>query len=84
MTPELIGILAVGIALAGLVMRLSARTDQRIGALDKRLTEGLQGLRAEIAELRTQISELRERMARLEGLLDGLREAISSKASPAA
>ena len=34
-------------------------------------------LRANMKELRAEIGELRERMAHLEGLLEGLREAIT-------
>ena len=37
------------------------------------------GLRGEIAALGTEVGKLRERMARMEGLLEGLREAVSSK-----
>ncbi|MCY4030093.1 MAG: hypothetical protein OXH75_27760 [Acidobacteria bacterium] len=35
--------------------------------------------RADNAQLRDQIGQLRERMAHLEGLLEGLREAITGK-----
>ncbi len=38
------------------------------------------GLRQGINELRGEIGELRERMAHLEGLLEGLREAITGQA----
>ena len=37
-------------------------------------------LDGKISGLESQISELRERMAHLEGLLEGLREAISGRA----
>ena len=37
------------------------------------------GLRVEIAEVRAEVAQLRERMAHLEGLLEGLREAISGR-----
>ena len=40
---------------------------------------GQRALRGEIAELHDQIGGLRERMAHLEGLLEGLREAISGR-----
>ena len=33
----------------------------------------------DVKDLRTEIGNLRERMARLEGLLEGLREAISGR-----
>ena len=36
----------------------------------------------EVAELREGQAELRERMAKLEGLLDGLREAVTWRAGP--
>ena len=62
--------------------RLEARLDERIIGLERRI-EGLehqiQGLRDEVAELRTEVVQLRERMAHLDGLLQGLREAISAR-----
>ena len=48
------------------------------------LRQDMGELRREIAELCGEIAELRERMARLEGLLDGLREAVAARARPAA
>ena len=36
-------------------------------------------IRGEIREIRSEIGQLRERMAKLEGLLEGLREAISGR-----
>ena len=36
-------------------------------------------LRGEMNEMRGEISRLRERMAKLEGLLEGLREAITGR-----
>ena len=41
----------------------------------------VRGLRGEIAEIRSGVAQLRERMAHLEGLLDGLREAITVRAA---
>lgn len=62
MSGEMITILAVGVALAGLILT------------------SFRGLRDEIAEVRNEIVALRERMAHLEGLLEGLREAIGIRA----
>ena len=62
MTPELIAIVTVGVALAGVILT-SAR-----------------GVRQDINELRGEIGTLRERMAHLEGLMEGLREAITLRA----
>ena len=88
MTGEIIAIVAVGIALAGVILastrgvrqdmagvrqdmtRLESRLDGRIAALESRLD-------GKIAALSAQLGELRERMAHLEGLMDGLREAIT-------
>ena len=58
-----------------------------------RLRAGIADLRTELkgdiatlsegqAELREGLAELRERMARLEGLLDGLREAVTWRSGP--
>ena len=69
MSPELIAILAVGVALAGLVLRLGVHMDR---------------LEDRIAALERGQAELRERMAKLEGLLEGLREAISGRRVEAA
>ena len=62
MTPEMIAIVTVGVALAGVILT-SAR-----------------GVRQDINELRGELGTLRERMAHLEGLLEGLREAIVGRA----
>ncbi len=59
MTPEIYTIVAVGVALAGLI---------------------LNGQRS-VAELRKDISALGERVARLEGFMEGIRDAIVGKAA---
>ena len=61
MSPELIAVLAVGVALAGMLLA------------------GQRSTRAEITELRRDVGDLRERMARLEGLLEGLRDAVAGR-----
>ena len=70
MSGEIIAILGVGIALAGLILN-----GQR------GLRGEIAGLRGEIAAVRAEVAQLRERMAHLEGLLEGLREAISGRVS---
>ena len=74
MSGEIIAILAVGVALAGLIL-----TSIRGLRLD--MQTQITGLRGEIAELRAEVAQLRERMAHLEGLLEGLREAITGRAA---
>lgn len=74
MTPELIAILGMGVTILGStwMMNRSLRSD----------------LKSEISEIRValdatnvRISALSERMAHLEGLLEGLREAITSRSA---
>ena len=114
MTAELIAILAVGVSLAALMVRLFRQIDQRLDRLDDRLTVGEQrtadrftanettradrfsalestmgerfsALENTMAErfsaVDRSIAQLRERMAHLEGLLEGLREAIGRAAA---
>ena len=72
MSGELIAIVAVGAALAGLILTSSRGLRQDMARLESRLD-------GEIGGLESQIGELRERMAHLEGLLEGLREAITGR-----
>ena len=67
MSGEMIAIVAVGVALAGVILTSLRGTEARLGA--------------QIKDLRGEVGELRERMAKLEGLLEGLREAITVRAS---
>ena len=66
MSPEIIAVASVGIALAGLIL-----TSQRT------IRAELVAQRQDFAAFREDLAALRERMAHLEGLLEGLREAIT-------
>ena len=63
----MIAILAMGVALAGVILTSLRGTEARLDA--------------QIKDLRGEVGELRERMAHLEGLLEGLREAITVRAA---
>ena len=76
MSGELIAIVAVGAALAGLILTSSRGLRQDMRQDMARLESRLDG---KIGGLESQIGELRERMAHLEGLLEGLREAITGR-----
>ena len=65
MSGEMIAIVAVGVALAGVILTSLKGTETRLGA--------------QIKDLRGEVGELRERMAHLEGLLEGLRAAITGR-----
>ena len=62
----------IGAALAGLIL-----TSNR--GLRRDIRQDMAQLRQDIKDLRGEVGELRERMAHLEGLLEGLREAISGR-----
>ena len=76
MTGEFFGIIgsvaAVGIGLAVLIVRTTARPGRRIGRVEDTLGRRIDGVEKGQAEIR-------ERMAKLEDLLEGLREAITGR-----
>ena len=64
----LIGPAAVGAALAALIVRLIRGIEKQIDTL-----------RDDVRELRQEQAGLRDRVSRIEGLLEGLREAIAGR-----
>ena len=78
MSGEMIAILAVGVALVGVILTSLKGTETRLREAMAKLESRLDG---KIGALESQIGELRERMAHLEGLLEGLREAITGRAA---
>ena len=92
----LVAVVAIGAALAGVILtsirglrqdmredigKLESRLDERISGLESRLDERISGLEKRFDAMEHQFGELRERMAHLEGLLEGLREAITGRAA---
>lgn len=71
MSPELIGILAVGIALAGLVLTVGGMAVATLKAMRGELRGELRELGARVGTLAIRLGALEQRMARLEGLLEG-------------
>ena len=67
MTPELIAILGVGIALAGLILK----AQQSLGARMDRLEARMDGLEAEMREVRDRLSRLEGKMDFLEAYIVG-------------
>ena len=68
----LIGTVAVGVALAALIVRLIRGIEKQIDTL-----------RDDVRELRQEQAGLRDRVSRIEGLLEGLREAITGRPAAA-
>ena len=96
MSGEILAILAVGAALAGLILTSSRglrqdmaqlRRDMRedIGKLESRLDERIDRLEArlrdDIKQLGDRVGRMEHSQAKLEGLLEGLREAITGRVS---
>ena len=65
MTPELIAILAVGVALAGLMLR----GHHGLGARMDRLKVRMDGIEAELKEIRDRLSRLEGKVDFLEGYI---------------
>ena len=93
----LIPVIAVGVALAGLILtssrglrqdmtQVEARLRQDMTQMDARLQQEMGRLREDMTRLDERVARLEERIARLEhgqarleGLLEGLREAITGR-----
>ena len=78
---ELIAIVTVGVTLAGLILTSNRGVRQDMAQMESRLDKRISGLESRFDAMEKQFGELRERMARLEGLLEGLREAITGRVS---
>lgn len=68
----LVSTATVGVALAALMVRL-------IRGLARNLEKQIDTLRDDVRELRQEQAGLRDRVSRIEGLLEGLREAIAGR-----
>ena len=89
MSPELIAILAVGVVVAGLILNGQTQTNRRLDTLEQRMEGRIDALEQRISAFELQVNQrfdrlearlaaLEQRVARLEGVLDGLREALFS------
>ena len=74
MSGEMIAIVAVGVALAGVILTSLKGTETR-------LREDISQLRGDMKQLSERVARVEHSQAKLEGLLEGLREAISGRAA---
>ena len=88
MAPLINSIIGGFIALAGLMIGLVAwlradmrRMEDRLDGKIEKLDGKVEKLTEDVADHRKETGAIRERMAHLEGLLDGLREAIVARAA---
>ena len=83
MTPEAWTVIGTGvvilIAIATSHRHLRAEMHEKIDGLRAEMNEKLSGLHARMDQMQVEFGGLRERMAKLEGLLEGLREAITGR-----
>ena len=63
MSPELIGVLTVGVALAALILNGQRTINERLAGLEN----GQRTMNERLARLESDMTNMRERMARLEG-----------------
>ena len=75
----LIAVLAIGATLAGLILTSNRGLRQDMAKLESQLDGSIKALESRFDAMEHQFGELRERMAHLEGLLEGLREAITGR-----
>lgn len=83
MSPELIGILSVGVALAALHLASLRSLREEIRKEIHRLDGRLDRLETRLDGMESRLDSLEQRMARLEGVLDGLREALFGRSREA-
>ena len=83
MSGELIAIVAVGVTLAGLILTSSRGLRQDIRQdmvqLETRVREDIRQLRGDMNQLAERVARVEHSQAKLEGLLEGLREAITGR-----
>ena len=83
MSAELIATLAVGIAVAGIVLNGQRTARQDIKELRQEVKQDIGGLRADMGkrldDLDGRFRTVEHGQAKLEGLLEGLREAIAGR-----
>ena len=76
MNANIAGFVGLAALLVTLIAWLRADTHRYMDRLESRLNERMDRFEARMDRLEAGQGELRERMARLEGMVDGLREAV--------
>ena len=76
MDTDIVGFVGLAALIVMSIAWLRADTRRYMDRLESRLNERLDRFEARMDRLEAGQGELRERMARLEGMVDGLREAV--------
>ena len=77
MTPDMITMIGVGIALGGLMAIMFQMTHKRLDSLDQRCVRIEQRMEQRFDAFEARFSALEQRQARLEGLMEGIRDMLS-------
>ena len=77
---EMITIVAVGIGLAGLILNGQKNTREELRDFKAQVNERLDKMDERFERLEARMGVMERQQAKLEGLLEGLREAISGRA----
>ncbi len=83
MSAELIGILSVGVALAALLLTSLKSMREDMNSSLKGVREDTRRMESRLEAFEHCLDAIEQRMARLEGVLDGLREALFGRAREA-
>ena len=75
MTPEAWTVVGTGVVI---LIAIAASNRQLRGEMNT-LRDDMNALRGEMNQIHAEIGKLRERIAKLEGLLEGLREAVTGR-----
>ena len=78
----LVAVLVMGVTLAGVILTSSRGLRQDMAQQEARLREDISQLRDDIKQLGDRVGRLEHSQAKLEGLLEGLREAITVRSAP--
>ena len=77
---EMITIIAVGVGLAGLILNGQKNIREELRDFKVQVNERLDKMDARFERLEARMGTMERQQAKLEGLLEGLREAISGRA----
>ena len=78
MDTDIAGFVGLAALIVTSIAWLRADTHRHVDRLESRLNERMERFETRMDRLESGQGELRERMARLEGMVDGLREAVAA------